>query len=201
MWLIRRFLIFLFLKRSERNSKLSVKSLCTFPTQTPWRWLIKFEVVTLKHTAGCAWFQCLSVPIRKSKRCIQSINHLTIFTSVQDDKLEDLKATKKKIVSFHSSQCTFNHAPLMTSEHKHKEHFFHPSLYFHNTFPLNCNFCLVLAGGGYGDGNIQKCQSHPGKIWSWSKEKNRECSFLPLKFKAGLPFWNCFVLNVIDVLL
>lgn len=53
-------------------------------------------------------------------------------------------------------------------------------------------FCLVPAGGGYGDGNIQKCQSHPGKIWSWSKEKTCECSFLLLKFKASLYFLELF---------
>lgn len=36
---------------------------------------------------------------RQPKPCLQSVKHLSISASVLDDKLEDMKATKKKIVS------------------------------------------------------------------------------------------------------
>lgn len=50
VWFIRCFLIFLFSKRSERNSKLSVSPSDLVPIQlTHWRWLINFKAVMLKE--------------------------------------------------------------------------------------------------------------------------------------------------------
>lgn len=50
VWFVRRFLIFLFSKRSERNSKLSVSpSDLVSIRPTPWRWLINFEAVMLQE--------------------------------------------------------------------------------------------------------------------------------------------------------
>lgn len=135
------------------------------------------------------------MPHKKTKAVHSAHQTLDNLCLCLDDKLEDLKVTKKKIVSAHSSQCTFHQAPLLTALKKwlflptQRAVFFSAtSIYFQNIFAFNFDCCLVPAGGRDGDRNIQKCQSHPGKIWSWRKEKTCEFCFLAWRFIAGFYF-------------